>query len=111
MPEKKFLSQATFFQLNTHNEAAILSLVEKISQKFQIDGVIPGDDHYGLLTAKIGDYLQKPGLKPEIAFKVYHQDFLRHISKESGFYIPNYCNSESYIDGQDYNITLPVTFG
>lgn len=70
LPNNDFMNSSAFFQVDTHNEEAVLNLVTQLAQRFNIEGVISGYDYYGPLTAKIASYLKKPGLRIEIAFNI-----------------------------------------
>lgn len=84
-----FMSSSVFFQIDTQNEEAVLSLVKQISEKFNIDGIIPQYEFYGSLSAKIATYLKKPGLRSEISFETHPKDFLNiECRKKNESYLP-----------------------
>ncbi|MBY0292509.1 MAG: hypothetical protein K2W92_04390, partial [Alphaproteobacteria bacterium] len=66
LSEKIINAFSLFFQVDTNDDRAVLELVEKISQKFHIHGVIPGDTYYASLTYKVASYLKKPKISPEV---------------------------------------------
>lgn len=89
---------SSFFQLNTHNEAAVLDLVHKIADKFHIDGVIPGSEAYIPLTSKVAAYLNRPGLSPKAALKIRRKDLIRDILRANAVPIPPYWRVETKDD-------------
>lgn len=90
LSEKVINASFALFQVNIKDEVAVLDLVEKISQKFRIDGVIPGAIQYVPLTSKVASQLQKPGLAKEVAFKVQRKDLIRHCLKAHRLPHPRY---------------------
>lgn len=95
LPEEVLNASSSFFQLDTSNEEAVLYLVEKIAQKFYINGVIPGTEYYMPLTAKVAKYLNKPGLTPESALRIQRKDLIRDTLKAHGFLLPKYRRVET----------------
>lgn len=97
LPNKNFMGTCAFFQVDTQDDEAVLNLVTQLAQKFNIEGVIPGYEGYGPLTAKIATYLKKPGLRSEIALKVERKDILQALSQNS-------YTGEVGMDEQEYHI-------
>lgn len=90
LPEAMMHASSSFFQLDPHNDGAVLDLIDKIVQKFPIDGVIPGTKHYAPLTGKVAAYLNKPGLTPESAQNIQRKDLIRDTLSARGIPLPNY---------------------
>lgn len=85
-------SSLTIFQVNINDEIAVLDLVEKISQKFYIDGVIPGSEQYTSLASKVAGYLKKPSLTEEAISKIQRTDLLYDCLKAHHIPLPSYEN-------------------
>jgi hypothetical protein len=70
LPEEIINTFSAFFQVDTNDDRAVLELVKKISQKFHIDGVIPGNTYAVPLTYKVAIYLKKPKISPEVMHRL-----------------------------------------
>lgn len=88
LPQDNLIGSSAFFHIDTRDEEAVLVLVQQLAEKFKIEGVIPGYGIYGVLAAKIADYLKTPGLKPEIARRLYGKDMLQKSLKELNITLP-----------------------
>jgi hypothetical protein len=64
---------SAFFQVDTHNEKAVLALVKQLAEKFEFERVIAGSGCYESLTVAVSTYLQQSGLHPDVAFTVYRK--------------------------------------
>lgn len=60
LPTKKLIPSSVFFQVDTHNEEAVLHLMTQLMQRFRIEGVIVGNEFYSSLASRIARYLKKP---------------------------------------------------
>jgi hypothetical protein len=89
---------SSFFQLDTHNEAAVLDLIHKMAYKFHIAGVIPGSEDYIPLTSKVAAYLNKFGLAPKAALKIKRRDLMRDSLRVNAVPIPPYWRVETKDD-------------
>ncbi|MBS0271431.1 MAG: ATP-grasp domain-containing protein [Proteobacteria bacterium] len=76
LPNEVINTSLTIFQINIKDHRAVLDLVEKISQKFHVDGVIPGAEQYTSLTNQVAIYLKKPGLTEEAISQIQRKDAL-----------------------------------
>ncbi len=90
LPAEIINASSSFFQVDTNNDEAVLDLVKKISQKFHIDGVIPGSESCAVLAAKVAKYLKTPGLTQEAALRVCRKDLIRDELKAHNVPIPLY---------------------
>jgi len=104
--EGALTASSSFFQINTNNHMAVLDLVDKIAQKFYIDGVIPGAANSILLTSKVATYLNKPGLTPASALRLLEKDLLWDTLKAHSIPTPHQQGAlvDEDIQGKEYSI-------
>ena len=103
LSKENIKAASAFFQLDTHNQEAVLNLVQQLSEKFKIDGVIPGNEDYGPLTANVAACLKKPGLKPEIECKIYRNELLEAVIKKENLSLSN-MELNKDVPHQEYNV-------
>lgn len=76
--------------VDTNNEAAVLLALDSLSERFDIEAVLPGSEYYVPLAAKLSAHLGLAGLSPEHVHRVRHKDAMRLTLQAAGLNVPRF---------------------
>jgi biotin carboxylase len=97
-------------EVDTNDRAAVIALVDKLAERGDIRGVLPGFEYFVPTAAEVAARLGLPGLTPDVAERVRDKRLMRQALAAAGLDIPRFrvASSRAAVEAAAGEIGYPV---
>jgi biotin carboxylase len=97
-------------EVDTNDRAAVIALVDKLAERGDIRGVLPGFEYFVPTAAEVAARLGLPGLAPDVAERVRDKRLMRQALAAAGLDIPQFrvASSRAAVAAAAEEIGYPV---